>query len=1251
MQLHLDTIKKEIVEMGFSPQNGKNGIYYKSYDVHNGYTIFVDFISKSIIYDSKENPDGIFISAGERTTCNFSQAENFVVLECVDRLLMKGYTPACIELEKVYPSGHGHSGRLDILVRESDGKPFLMIECKTWGDKFEIEKQNMLKNGGQLFSYYTNDRDAKYLCLYTSRICDTREYRNFIVAVEDSWHGLSGVSEIYGHWNKNFKSNGIFDRDAIPYDVKNKALTYGDLQTLKEEDSGKIYNQIMEILRHNAISDKPNAFNKLLNLFVCKIIDEDKNPDEELLFQWLETDTDESLQLRLNDLYKEGMWRFLEIKVIDYSRKEVDQKLEAIDPATKQWVMEMYTNTRLKKSPNFAFVEVQDERTFSLNAKVVREIVELLQVYKFRYAQRHEFLGSFFELLLNTSMKQEAGQYFTPVPITRFILLALPLQKLVQDRVDARADELLPTVIDYACGSGHFLTEYMSQMQNIIDSGIIDLSHASPADRGQFRAWQGDIKFRWARDTVYGIDMDNRLVKTTKVSAFFNGDGEANIVWANGLDHFTKSETYRDKLKRSSGQDNGQFDILISNPPYSVDSFKSTISHGEESFTLYPYLTDNSSEIECLFVERMKQMLKVGGWAAIILPSSILTNSGIHAKAREILLKYFNFKAIVELGSGTFMETGTNTVVLFLERDQNNRHENISREINQFFDLRQDITIAGVEHAVSVFVSIIYKDLSLTDYLSIFSNTPTDKAKSHELYQDYKKIYGENFVDKAIAKEKDKLLYFLLAYNQRIVLIKSGKGKEEKNFLGYEFSKTRGREGMHWLARGTKLYDENDPLNPEKAGSYIYRSYLNQQMPVASGISDHVSYAKLYELIEYGTNKFDKIINLGKHRNILDSVYPQRLLGDLCEIKIGGTPSRDVEKYFTGENLWVSVSELNGGIITDTKEKISDEGIKHSNVKLVPKGTTLISFKLSLGKTASAGCDLYTNEAIAALIPQNKDVLLDQYLFVLFNEKWIDLDGLKGDNVFGKSLNSEHLKKKVKIPLPPLEIQQKIVDEIGKIEEKIGCAKDDLSDCKKEIVDLIGGVNATKNQSINQVADYNPSKSEIADVMDDTTISFIEMAAVSNDGHIVGAVDRLLGEVRKGSYTYFRENDIIIAKITPCMENGKCALATGLTNGIGMGSSEFHVFRCKDNVLPEYLFAFLNRDVIRKAAAEVMTGASGHRRVPIEFYRQLMIPLPSLGEQKKIVGKIREIEKQIMRLNVQIKMLKEERSMVLKKYL
>jgi type I restriction enzyme M protein len=91
-----------------------------------------------------------------------------VVLECVDRLLEKGYHPEDITLEKVYPSGHGHSGRLDILV-EKEEKAFLMIECKTRGKEFEKELKNTQKDGGQLFTYFQNDTKSDYLMLYTSR--------------------------------------------------------------------------------------------------------------------------------------------------------------------------------------------------------------------------------------------------------------------------------------------------------------------------------------------------------------------------------------------------------------------------------------------------------------------------------------------------------------------------------------------------------------------------------------------------------------------------------------------------------------------------------------------------------------------------------------------------------------------------------------------------------------------------------------------------------------------------------------------------------------------------------------------------------------------------------------------------------------------------------------------------------------------------------------------------------------------------
>ncbi|MDY3245371.1 restriction endonuclease subunit S [Campylobacter sp.] len=180
---------------------------------------------------------------------------------------------------------------------------------------------------------------------------------------------------------------------------------------------------------------------------------------------------------------------------------------------------------------------------------------------------------------------------------------------------------------------------------------------------------------------------------------------------------------------------------------------------------------------------------------------------------------------------------------------------------------------------------------------------------------------------------------------------------------------------------------------------------------------------------------------------------------------------------------------------------------------------------------------------------------------------------------------------------------------------------------------------------------FNPSKSQISKLPLDTKVSFVEMASVSNNGYIENKIDKTLEEV-KGNYTYFIENDIILAKITPCMENGKCAIAKDLTNQIGFGSSEFHVFRTDNTKINiKFLFVFLNRDDIRKRAEKSMTGSSGHRRVPISFYENLQIPLPPLDAQEKIVQAIESIEQKISNLQTELNSLNGKQKEILEKYL
>jgi len=160
------------------------------------------------------------------------------------------------------------------------------------------------------------------------------------------------------------------------------------------------------------------------------------------------------------------------------------------------------------------------------------------------------------------------------------------------------------------------------------------------------------------------------------------------------------------------------------------------------------------------------------------------------------------------------------------------------------------------------------------------------------------------------------------------------------------------------------------------------------------------------------------------------------------------------------------------------------------------------------------------------------------------------------------------------------------------------------------------------------------------------------MASVNEAGFISRKQDRLLKDLKKGSYTYFKENDIIIAKITPCMENGKCAFATDLTNGLALGSSEFHVIRANEEiVLGKYIFALLNRESVRKEAEKNMTGSSGHRRVPTSFYENYRIPAPDITTQQQLIAKIAIQETNVTAAKKIINEAASKKQAILKKYL
>ena len=185
-------------------------------------------------------------------------------------------------------------------------------------------------------------------------------------------------------------------------------------------------------------------------------------------------------------------------------------------------------------------------------------------------------------------------------------------------------------------------------------------------------------------------------------------------------------------------------------------------------------------------------------------------------------------------------------------------------------------------------------------------------------------------------------------------------------------------------------------------------------------------------------------------------------------------------------------------------------------------------------------------------------------------------------------------------------------------------------------------------QRIKNVAAMNPSKSELrTTATDETSVVFLPMENVEADGKIDQSEIRSVDEVWEG-YTYFRKEDVLVAKITPCFENGKGAYLNSLLTDVGFGSTEFHVLRAGPSVLPSFLYHLTASQTFRAQGTHAMTGAAGQKRVPSFFVEHFSIPVPPIEEQRTIVayleGETNRIDSLTNRVQTAIKRLQEYRT-------
>ena len=225
--------------------------------------------------------------------------------------------------------------------------------------------------------------------------------------------------------------------------------------------------------------------------------------------------------------------------------------------------------------------------------------------------------------------------------------------------------------------------------------------------------------------------------------------------------------------------------------------------------------------------------------------------------------------------------------------------------------------------------------------------------------------------------------------------------------------------------------------------------------------------------------------------------------------------------------------------------------------------------------------------------------------------------------------------KEMPIPLPPIETQKQIaatLDKVTKIitENKKLLEKYDLL-IKSRFIEMFGDpVTNPMGWDEKPLSSYcivNPKKNELGNVSDDYEVSFVPMPLVSEKGDIDSSNIKRFGEVKKG-FTYFYENDVLFAKITPCMENGKGCVAKNLKNKIGFGSTEFHVLRPIDGIsTSEWLYRVTTFKAFRKDAENNMTGSAGQRRTPKEFFDKYKIGLPPLELQQQFAAFVHQIDK------------------------
>lgn len=889
------------------------------------------------------------------------------------------------------------------------------------------------------------------------------------------------------------------------------------------------------------------------------------------------------------------MEKFLNEEITYIKNTEIEKAFSVFKgrPNSIQDTIEkLFKEQKFFTNSDFSFLQVHNEKLFHQNFEVLLKIVKMLQDIKLTGGkEEHQFLGDMFEGFLDQGVKQSEGQFFTPIPIVKFIINSLPIEDIIKEEDN-------PKSIDYACGAGHFLNEVALHIQK--DSYI----------------------------NIYGIEKEYRLSKVAKVSSFMYGQDDINIV-------------YNDALSKDEKIQNDSFSVLVSNPPYSVKGFLETLSNEErKEFELTSSIEEKSytvnNSIECFFVERAKQLLKAGGVAGIILPSSILSkgdNVNTYVKTREIIIKYFDIIAIAEFGSGTFGKTGTNTVTLFLRRKDNNPdiQKHLKYMVASWFN--GDFTTNDMFKNKDLLEKYCtHCKLDFEIYKSFLSKEKNENLYTQEIFKEYKNSYDKSSVankkkttlEKYIrVMEEDKLYYFCMASlnKKEVIIVKApNDGKENKKFLGYEWSGRKGDEGIQYNSGSINtiqipLYNPSNKKDENKINTLISSNFSNADVNIPQSLEKFVSKARLVDMLDFSRSEFNKALSLNPSKKVeVESKWDLVKLGDY----INDNPKSKIKVLEVKEN--------------DGKYKFFTSGIKiynydsylveNKNIYLSTGGNAIVYF---FDGKASYSTDTYSFKTANSL----KIEYLHYYLQSII--KYIN------ENLF-QGVGLKHLQKNdfrnIKIPLPPLKIQEQIVRECKEVDDEVLKANNIIEKSKIGInnyfQDILTKANKTFKLSDEKVFNAFIGRRILQkELSEDKTGIPIYSANVFD---IFGYINKeFIKDFSFASVLWGIDGDWMVRH----MPENKPFYPTDHCGVINIKNDEIH---------PKYLTWALN-----KAGEEVKFSRT--YRASTNRVKGMIIKAPSKAIQDDMISKIEILESKISEATQVINNAKELKENILKKYL